>query len=367
MKAYEYLKYFDGDRSNDMEQLFRILSEDLAGGEDAVLVTIIASSGSTPNGIGARMLMDKTGRRRGTIGGGAVEYRAEGLALEALKEGRSYTKAFTLRRNEIEDLGMICGGDVNVYFQFMRAGKAGADFAARAAACFERDENAWLLTDITDDGAWTMALYTEGGGLDVYVGEGEDTLSALPEDELRALLMAGPVRRQVGTHVVYSEPLVQAGRAVVFGGGHVAQELVPVLAHLGWRCVVVDDRPEFVRPELFPAAQGLVLADFENIAAAITLSENDYIFVMTRGHAGDYTVQRQVLQQKAAYVGVIGSRSKTAAVSAKLLADGIPQEMIDTVHTPIGLPIKAKSPAEIAVSIAAEVIQLRAQQAQAAG
>ncbi|NLW79563.1 MAG: XdhC family protein [Ruminococcaceae bacterium] len=343
-----------------MDQLFKTLGGLLERGQDAVLVSIVASSGSTPRGSGARMLVAGAGRLSGTIGGGAVEYKAEALAKEALAERRSYTKAFTLRRNEVEDLGMICGGDVKVYFQYIPAGPAAAAFAAQAIACFGRDEDAWLVTDITDDGGWTMALHTAGARLAALDADGKTDLPPLPENQLAGLLLPAPVRLPLGAHLLYAEPLVQAGRAVLFGGGHISQELLPLLAHLGFNCVVFDDRPDFVTEALFPAAQARILGDFEDIDRNITLTPNDYVIIMTRGHAGDYSVQRQALRQPHAYVGVIGSRSKIASVSKRLLEAGVSQAAIDAVYTPIGLSIGAKSPAEIAISIAAQLIQVRA-------
>ncbi|MDL2294392.1 XdhC family protein [Ruminococcaceae bacterium OttesenSCG-928-D13] len=149
------------------------------------------------------------------------------------------------------------------------------------------------------------------------------------------------------------------------GGGHVSQELVPLLSRVGFRCVVFDDRPEFTTEALFPDAVARITGDFENIAASLEIGPGDYVTVMTRGHSYDLEVQRQVLARPSAYVGVIGSRSKIAAVNKRLLEAGVPQREIDRVHTPIGLPIKAQTPAEIAVSIAAEMILIRAGLAEA--
>ncbi len=344
-----------------MRKLFTELHRLMCQGDDAVLVTVIAGSGSFPSGLGSGMLVDKSGRVAGTIGGGAVEYRALGLAAEALQHRLSHGKAFTLRRNEVEDLGMICGGDVKVYFQFIPAGSAFAAFSQQVAACFDKDEDAWVFTDITDENAWQMALYTRGGGLCIAGGTQEGPLAALGAEDIERLLGVGPVQMEVGGRLIFSEHIVHAGRAVLFGGGHLSQELVPLLAHIGFRCVVFEDRADFARPELFPGVSEVILGDFADIGAHIRLTENDYIVIMTRGHAGDYEVQRQVLAKPSAYVGVIGSRSKIASVSQRLREDGIAQEMIDFVHTPIGVSIGAKSPAEIAISIAAELIGVRAE------
>ena len=153
-----------------------------------------------------------------------------------------------------------------------------------------------------------------------------------------------------------------SGRVYIFGGGHVAQALEPVLTGVGFRCVVMDDRPDFTRRELFPTAEEVKLIDFRNIAASVNITADDYVCVMTRGHAYDSVVQSQVLPLRPYYVGVIGSRAKTAAVRRQLIEEfGVAEADIDRVHTPIGLAIGAETPAEIAISIAAEMIKSRAE------
>ena len=157
---------------------------------------------------------------------------------------------------------------------------------------------------------------------------------------------------------------MQSGCVYVFGGGHVAQELVPVISHVGFRVVVYEDRENFARPELFQGVHHTILGSFERISEHITIHENDYAVIMTRGHQSDYEVLRQVLRTQAAYIGVIGSRQKIAATTKRLLEDGISEQDIARLHTPIGLPIKGETPAEIAISIAAEMILFRAERKQ---
>lgn len=143
----------------------------------------------------------------------------------------------------------------------------------------------------------------------------------------------------------------------IFGGGHVAQELVPVLTHLDFSCVVFDDRPEFSNREVFPDAKECITGDFETIANFIEIKEGDFVCIMTRGHQFDYLVEKQVLKTPASYIGVMGSRSKTKIIHGKLLTDGFSEEEISRLKSPIGLDIKAETPAEIAISIAAELIE----------
>lgn len=336
-----------------MKKLFQKLKDSMVCGEDVVLATIIASSGSTPRGIGARMLVNKNGLIYGTIGGGAVEYKAMQLAEDILREKGSYAKGFKLHRNEIEDLGMICGGDVVVYFQFIS--KSAADtqaFVESALAMFDKDEDSWIITDITDGTSWKMGIYSDSTGT---VG------IEIDPDNIKPLLQAYGVQTIIGGRRYYSEPLTKGGKVIVFGGGHIAQELIPLLSHLGFSCTVMDDREEFVSEKLFPMAEKTILCDFKKISESVSITKDDYVVIMTRGHSHDLAVEEQVLRYETAYVGVIGSRAKTAGLNVKLLEADIPQKVIDRVHSPIGTYIKAKTPAEIAISITGELIMVRSE------
>lgn len=151
-----------------------------------------------------------------------------------------------------------------------------------------------------------------------------------------------------------------SGTVYVFGGGHVAQELVPLLHHLDFRCVVFDDRSEFASETVFPDAYRCIAGDFERLSDYIEIQPEDYVCIMTRGHLSDYTVQKQVMKTPASYIGVMGSRRKTQVLREKLRADGFTDEELDRCKSPIGFAIHAETPAEIAVSIAAELIAKRA-------
>ncbi|WP_411678535.1 XdhC family protein [Caproicibacter sp.] len=335
-----------------MERLFHGIRQRLLQNKDIVLVTVIASSGSTPRGAGARMAVGEEGRFCGTIGGGAVEYSAEQIARGALKKKESMIHSFCLSPNQVADLGMICGGSVTVHFRYIS--HTDRDFLSLTEAVlsmFSRRETSWLLTDLTE-GTGAMGVYGVKSGL---FGIGGRTA-----EEVGQILTARTQKIRMDGREYYAEELVRSGRVYIFGGGHVAQALVPVLSHVGFRCVVADDRPEFSTRELFPDAEEVLLVDFRNLQKDISLTEDDAVCVMTRGHASDTDVQLQVLKTPVRYVGVMGSSRKIEAVSKILREHGIPEERVGEIHTPIGLEIKAETPAEIAVSIAAELILERA-------
>ncbi|MBR5293146.1 MAG: XdhC family protein [Oscillospiraceae bacterium] len=328
-----------------MRNMLDTIYKKLTRGEDLVLVTVIASSGATPRGAGARMLIGREGRICGTIGGGAVEYRSEQIAAKVLAEKTSLGHDFTLTKDDVQNLGMICGGACNVFFHYLPSGDDHTRMLCeKAEEQFRKGNDLWLLTDVGEKGE--MGLYAPDLG---FWGV------EVPEDlEL--------TRHPARTGNIFAEQINTSGRVYIFGGGHVAQELVPVLAHVGFRCVVMDDRAEFTRKELFSGAEEVICGDLQKIGDYMTIGGEDYVCVMTRGHAYDTVVQAQVLRRRPAYCGVIGSAFKAAGVRKTLKEEyGLLDEELDLVTTPIGLNIKGETPAEIAISIAAQMILHRAE------
>lgn len=145
----------------------------------------------------------------------------------------------------------------------------------------------------------------------------------------------------------------------IFGGGHVSTELKKILRYVGFEYVVWDDRKDFANRERFPDANEVIAASYENILDKIKITKNDFVVVMTRGHAYDYMVEKQVLKSDAFYIGVIGSKNKNKVIREKLLSDGYSEEELARVCVPIGFQIAAETPEEIAISIASEIIMYR--------
>lgn len=329
-----------------MRSIMQTMKQQFSAEKDLVLVTVTAASGATPRGAGARMLVNENGRLCGTIGGGAVEHRAVEIAQTVLNEKASRYHDFTLTRDDVENLGMICGGAVQVFFHFLPCTDNNAiSLSAEAEEYFSRQEDLWLLSDLSGGG--TLSLHT---------------IENCPI-WLRSSLDRHPKRIAHDGCDYFLEQIGFSGQVYIMGGGHVAQELVPVLEHVGFHCVVMDDRPEFTDPALFPAASQVLNVDFSRIFDYISIRKQDYVCVMTRGHAYDTLVQAQVLRSEACYIGVIGSASKAAGVRKALMENyGFTDQDVDRITTPIGLKISAETPAEIAISIAAQLISVRAEQ-----
>lgn len=322
-----------------MYNVFPALENAFYNGTDTVLMTVIRKADSAPRGIGACMLADKTGRLAGSIGGGTVEYLALRTAAGMFEEGNgaSFDRDYMLRKNIVEDIGMVCGGDMTVRFNYISAGSGEWREVIDACSSEVRRRNpGWLV--ITDVG-YPMWLPNRNG------------LSPVPMDEEYAFFLPLPVQE----------------RALLFGGGHISRALTPVLASVGFDVTVMDCREEYARQEDFYDAQLVFQGDYERISDYMTVTSQDYAVVLTNGHSHDAEVEYQLLQFAPAYLGVIGSAKKTAAVNEKLRARGVTEEQLATVHTPVGLPIRAVTPEEIAISIAAEMILVRAQRREAAG
>ena len=149
-------------------------------------------------------------------------------------------------------------------------------------------------------------------------------------------------------------------RVVIFGAGRITEALVPLLAQLGFCTVVFDCTPEAADPVRFPAAARTVCGDYARISGSLTLTEADYAVVLTRGHQYDFAVQEQLLRQPLAYIGVISARGKVPETKARLEAAGVPETELGRLHSPIGTAIGAVTSAELAVSIAGELVSVRA-------
>lgn len=242
-------------------------------GRPCALATVIASGGSTPRASGARMLVYEDGSQVGTIGGGNLEHQVTEVAMTCLRTGH----ATRFEAHLVQDLGMCCGGRVEVYV----------------------------------------------------------------------------------------EPLEVAEPFVVFGAGHVALSLVPLLRDLGFAVTVVDDRDELITGERFP---GVVLRHEDPRAFARDLPPDPrrFVLIVSHDHRLDQDLGEVLIPRDCAWIGMIGSRAKISRFLVRYRAAGMPEHLFQRLCAPVGLDLGAETPAEIAVSIAAEVIRIRRRVARAA-
>ena len=254
-----------------MPDIYQDIARITAEGGEAALVTIVSANGSTPRGVGAKMLVSADGSTIGSIGGGSLETQVIKEATEVIKKGKPQRHHFSLAAREGEEPGMVCGGDIEVFI----------------------------------------------------------------------------------------EPILPSPTLYILGGGHISLGLAKIGKLLGFRIAVIDDQAEFANPERFPDAELILAEDFNKAFPKLKINKSSYIVIVTRSHKSDELGLELALATPAKYIGMIGSKSKIKAVFSHLLAKGIPKELLDTVHTPIGLEIYAETPEEIAISILAEIIKVR--------
>lgn len=170
-----------------------------------------------------------------------------------------------------------------------------------------------------------------------------------------------PCQLLLGGVKIFAERMAEEQELVICGAGHVSLEIAALSDYMGYPYTVLDDREEFVTKERFPNARRRVCGDFRKGLDPKQYSSNAYYIIVTRGHVADLVCLREVLLRAFGYVGMIGSRGKVKKTMEAMRKEGFDQELLASVHTPIGLPIGGQTPKEIALSIMAEIIQVKNQ------
>ena len=344
-----------------MKDLFLICSKLLEDGEDVVMITIINQEGSAPRTAGSKMLVRRNGVIVGTIGGGIFEAQAIQMAQEVFQSGQAMTRDFRFSCSEVTGMDMICGGRAEIYVDLLRSCYPENAAVCRAISDLKhRDQDACLITKIvTGSGSEDrirLALITK---------DKEPVGMPLTEEDQEALqnLRKGryPRRVKLGETLYLIEPVHYPGTVYIFGAGHISQKLAQLTLLVDFQTVILDDREEYANEKRFPQADQIIVTENMNDCMKdLQISRNSYIVIVTRGHAYDMIVLAQALQTDAGYIGMIGSKRKRETIYKHLRQSGISEEALSRVHSPIGIDIEAETPEEIAVSIAGELIKVRA-------
>ena len=158
---------------------------------------------------------------------------------------------------------------------------------------------------------------------------------------------------------VFLEPLRQPPQLIIFGAGHIGSALSQIGKLLDFTVTVVDNRPEFASPERLPFAATVIAEDYQKALDSLTFSDTTYAVILTHKHAHDFEILEQLIHKQFRYLGMIGSRTKVAKAFQQLRDKGIGENIIQQIHSPVGISIGANTPAEIAISIAAELVAVR--------
>ena len=326
------------------KEMFEQIRDHHARGEALVLAVITETMRRTPRGVGSCMLVSKQGLLTGTIGGGPLEGGALVRSAELLETGQSGQAAFGRCRDEIIHPDKKEDGDLLVWFQYIDPKQAIWQELAQAA----------LALLATDAGGWF--LLNRQGELPSVLDAQSHLICGKPMKELHCLTGHAPTLADP----YFSMPLFAGERVLLFGGGHCAKALVPILSYVGFSVTVIENREAFADPARYPDAQRVLLCEYERFSEQLSIRPDDYIVIMTNGHEHDMALLSAIMGQEYAYLGVMASKSHSAGYRAKLEALGIPEEKIATLHSPIGLKIRGVTPEEIAISVAGEMILQRA-------
>lgn len=299
------------------------LAAALGANRHAVLLVVADSSGSSPGRTGFKMAVTEDGMA-GSVGGGVMEVDLVNRAMNDLRaetrNPKSETVTLVHRPNVPNASGMICSGSQTV--MIVRLGPE--DLPAVAA----------ISSAIGSDGPFSIGIGRDGLK---FIGRGET-----------------PDRSD------YLEEFGKKPRLFIVGGGHCALALSELMSRLGFRVALFDDRPDLntIGKNVY-ADRKTILRSYDEIDRHIPEGDDVYVSVMTLGYRFDEVVIRRLFGKRFGYFGVLGSRAKMKTLLGNLEIEGYDGTYLKTIRTPIGLPIGSRTPLEIAVSIAAEIITVK--------
>jgi xanthine dehydrogenase accessory factor len=344
------------------------------------LATVVNVRGSTPREVGAKMIVRDDGQF-GTIGGGCGEAEVFRKARVLLEDGGDARLAEVDLTGDFDQQQIgTCGGIMDVFIDLWRP-RADLEVARRLAEAADHNRPAALLT-LVDPGTsndntakvgerTVVDISRRAAPLDGFAGLGDEAAQQLSErtaDAVAALFEVGadgavrPAARvePSGAPRVFLDPITGAQRLIIVGAGHIAQPLAQLGSMLGFHVTVIDDRAAFANRERFPTADQIIVRPFTAAIEALELDRHCYLLSVTRGHAFDEEVLLAALRKRnGAFIGMIGSRRRVRATLERIAETGIPASELSEVHAPLGVDLGAETPAEIAVSIIAEIIRER--------
>ena len=347
------------DSSHSPEDILQIVAKLVDQGHDFVLAVVLEAEGSTPCRAGAKAIMDAEGVLEGTIGGGWVEFKTQQRAAETIKIGRPIVLDFRLDSPAVGDDHPICGGAVRVLMDPMAVRHREA--YATAAAIREAGQRGALLTSVRGQKEWDVAVQClVEQAITAAVGfPGTEVIRSALEREESGLFVS-EVASEGQRLEVLVEPVIPEPVLLIVGGGHVGQAVAAQAVLVGFHIVVIDDRPEFTRPALFPHGATMRCGKIAAEVAGFPFGEDTYIVIVTRGHKHDADALAACLHERVAYIGMIGSKRKVAMTRKDFVESGrATAEEFNRVYAPIGLAIGSVTVPEIAASIVAQLIAVR--------
>ncbi|MGV8083706.1 MAG: XdhC family aldehyde oxidoreductase maturation factor [Coriobacteriia bacterium] len=343
-------------------RMAEVISDLLRQGEDLVYVRVLGKSGSAPSSAEVQMVVRADGSSLGTIGGGRVEATAQAKAPEIFANRAAEELAFDLTSPDARGSDMICGGRVRLLLDFIEATSAHAELFREVRDALRAGSRRFLLAWLGSESAPHATRYCSIRQDGTTAGECPLTAEQAASLAEKARYSVYPLIETIGGERFVVERCFVPSTLYLVGAGHVAQSVATVADIAGFRTVVLDDRWDYATAERFPRADAIeVLGSFEHSFGSFGVNGDSYIVIVTRSHQYDKIALAEALRTGARYIGMIGSRTKRDKIYRALREDGFSAEDFARVHSPIGLDIGGDSPGEIAVSIVAELVQVRAQ------
>ncbi len=314
-------------------------------GEHLALATVINVDGSAPRAEGAKMAISASGKIAGSVSGGCVESAVVEEAMNVLRSGTPTIVRYGINKNMMWDVGLSCGGAIDVFIQPLPGSLPVEPVEAFAVCTIVRGPK----------GVGSRLIVNSSGQVRGDLGDG--TVQASAVDHARQLVARGQSRTMtLGDYQIFIDVSIPQPRTLLVGAVHIAMALCRMAAQTGFAVTVIDPRATLCNRERFPDAAELIVEWPDDALPRLTLDENTYVAVLTHDEKFDDPTLMRVLPSRARYVGAIGSRKTQTLRRTRLLESGVSSEDVARLRGPIGLDIGAQSPEEIAVAILAEMI-----------
>lgn len=329
---------------NIYEAIENCFDEELGG----AIATLVVKAGSAPRETGAKMFICEDGRTFGTIGGGQFEAQIIDHAKTIILTGRAELVHYMMNVKQVQDEGMICGGNVDVLIEPVL--KKYRELYKRIGYCERRGRTGVVITRFGDN------LFSKT----VIEPSGACSGDVIEEQIVRKALETINGKKPQIKDGIAIEQIRTVAKVYLFGAGHVSEYVSRTAKMVDFDVTVIDDRKDFANRERFPEADQVIAEDFSKVFDLLDFDGDVYAVIVTRGHAYDASVLEEVLKRSTKYVGMIGSKKKVKAVFDYIGKRGYSGDVIGRVYAPIGIEIESETPQEIAVSIVAQLIQVRA-------
>ncbi|MCZ6679830.1 MAG: XdhC family protein [Candidatus Poribacteria bacterium] len=346
-----------------MNEIYQKVTELIAAEEIGAYCTVVETKGSTPQKPGSKLLILPDLRNIGTLGGGCVEAEARRQAIGLMQGGGPRLLDFQLDSDYGWDDGLICGGNMKIFIDLPTTKEESLMFTRLQEL---EDEKTPLVfatvvkSEIDDIKVGAKMFIATSGEQRGTLGNAE-LEAAVPGESTEILEEDAPglFRWKDGAVWVFLDPIQPRPLLLIAGAGHVGQALCHLGKWMGFNIAIVDDRVDFASQERLPEANEIIIGDIAKELSKYPIDHMTYVVIVTRGHQHDEEALHSVVESNARYVGLIGSRRKVKLIFDDLIELGVPAERLAQVYSPIGVDISSKTVPEIAVSIAAQLIQVR--------